>query len=82
MSANRYNFFLFILCNAYNQLNIDNKLEFIVNYYITEKTEQAKRKYSEPFELTDTENDSDIESSGIFSSDSLCENHSKRQRTK
>ena len=58
MPVNKYNFFLFILCNAYNQLNIDNKLGFIENHYLTEKSEQAKRKYSEPLEFNHTENDS------------------------
>ena len=29
MSACRYLFFIFIVCDAYNQLNIDNKLGFI-----------------------------------------------------
>ena len=67
MSVNRYNFFIFILCDSYNQLNIDNKLGFIENHYMSEKTEQAKRKYAEPLELIDT----DIETSGVFSSDSL-----------
>jgi hypothetical protein len=76
MSVNRYNFFIFILCDSYNQLNIDNKLGFIENHYMSEKTDQAKRKYAEPLELIDT----DIETSGVFSSDSLSESPSKRQK--
>jgi hypothetical protein len=40
---------------ANNQLNIDNKLGFIENHYMSEKTEQAKRKYAEPLELIELE---------------------------
>jgi hypothetical protein len=32
------------LCDAYNQLNIENKLGFIVNNDISEKSERQKRK--------------------------------------
>ena len=44
MGMFRYNFFFFIVCDAYNQLNIENKLGFILNHDITEKSEGQKRK--------------------------------------
>jgi hypothetical protein len=47
MGINRFNFFVFIKCGAYNQLNIDNKLGFIVNNDISEKSERLKRKLDE-----------------------------------
>ena len=43
MSVNRYNFFLFILCNAYNHLNINNQLEYLENHYQKEKYLHFKR---------------------------------------
>ena len=66
----------YLPCTDGLRLNIDNKLGFIENHYMSEKTEQAKRKYAEPLELIDT----DIETSGVFSSDSLSESPSKRQK--
>jgi hypothetical protein len=46
MGIYRFNFFVFLICDAYNQLNIDNKLGFIVNHDIKEKSE-AKDKRDE-----------------------------------
>jgi len=43
MGIYRINFFIFIIFDAYNQLNIKNKLEFIVNHDITQKSERQKR---------------------------------------
>ena len=80
MSAHRFNFFIFIMCDAYNQLNVDKKLGFINNNYISQKTAQLKRKYEELKELSDLENESHIETSGIFSSESLYEAPEKRFR--
>ena len=47
MCTYRFNFFVFLICDAYNQLNIENKLGFIVNHDITEKSERQKRKREE-----------------------------------
>jgi hypothetical protein len=43
MNMNRFNFFLYIICDAYNQLNIDNQLEYLDNNYMSEKSFRYKR---------------------------------------
>ena len=43
MGMTRFNLIVFIICDAYNQLNIENKLDFIVNNYISEISERLKR---------------------------------------
>ena len=65
MGIYRFNFFIFIICDAYNQLNIENKLGFIVNHDIIEKSERQKRKREEAESNTNEENLND--SSGFFS---------------
>jgi hypothetical protein len=42
MSMHRFNFFVFIIFDAYNQLNIENKLGFILNHDISEKSDRLK----------------------------------------
>ena len=47
MSMHRFNFFVYIICDEYNQLNIENKLGFILNHDISEKSDMLKRKLDE-----------------------------------
>ena len=47
MSLNRFNVFVFIIWDAYNQLNIENKLGFILNHDISEKSDRLRRKLEE-----------------------------------
>lgn len=60
MSMNR---FVFIICDSYNQLNIENKLGFLTNNDILEKSERLKRKLDEIERSSDDLNDT----SGVFS---------------
>ena len=52
---NRYNFILFIRCDAYNQLNIDNRLK---DHYQSEKFSLFKRKSYQSEESFQVEDDS------------------------
>ena len=75
MSMNRFNFFVFIICDAYNQLKIENKLVFILNHDISEKSDRLKRK------LEEIENSliDDLDGlSGFFSETSDSINETKR----
>ena len=75
MSMNRFNFFVFIICDAYNQLKIENKLVFILNHDISEKSDRLKRK------LEEIENSliDDLDGlSGFFSEPSDSINETKR----
>jgi hypothetical protein len=65
MGIYRFNFFIFIICDAYSQLNIENKLGFLVNHDIIEKSERQKRNREETESNTNAENLND--SSGFFS---------------
>ena len=65
MGIYRFNFFVFLICDAYNQLNIENKLGFIVNHDITEKSERQKRKREEADVVQHRQNMN--ETSGFFS---------------
>ena len=65
MGIYRFNFFVFLICDAYNQLNIKNKLGFIVNHDITEKSERQKRKREEADVVQHRQNMN--ETSGFFS---------------
>jgi hypothetical protein len=65
MGIYRFNFFIFIICDANNQLNIEYKLGFIVNHDIIEKSERQERKREEVESNTNEENLND--SSGFFS---------------
>jgi len=60
---------LFIICDAFNQLNIDKKLGYIQGYYMKEKFEKIKRKFIEITESNASlSKDEDLDqSSGFFS---------------
>ena len=76
MGMTRFNFFVFIICDSYNQLNIENKLGFIVNNDISEKSERLKRKIDEIEMTTEDLNDT----SGFFSDTN--DSHRARDATK
>jgi hypothetical protein len=65
MGMYRFNFFLFILCDGFNRLNIDGKLDYIHNNYLIEKTRSFKRKQDNDSEPISLDNQSDFEDSGI-----------------
>ena len=75
MSMHRFNFFVFIICDAYNQLNIENKLGFILNHDISEKSDMLKRKLDE---IENSLIDDLNRSSGFFSETSDSINETKR----
>ena len=74
-SMDRFNFFVFIICDAYNQLNIENKLGFILNHDISEKSDMLKRKLDE---IENSLIDDLDRSSGFFSETSDSINETKR----
>ena len=80
MGIYRFNFFVFLICDAYNQLNIENKLGFIVNHDIKEKSERQKRKRDEADVVQLRQNMNDT--SGFFSemSETLESSTCKKQK--
>jgi len=80
MGIYRFNFFVFLICDAYNQLNIDNKLGFIVNHDIKEKSKRQKRKRNEADVVQLRQNMNDT--SGFFSemSETLENSTCKKQK--
>ena len=76
MGMTRFNFFVFIICDSYNQLNIENKIGFIVNNDISEKSERLKRKIDEIEMTSEDLNDT----SGFFSDTN--DSHRARVSTK
>ena len=71
----RFNFFVFIICDAYNQLNIENKLGFILNHDISEKSDKLERNLDEILNYLIDDLD---RSSGFFSETSDSINETKR----
>ena len=75
MSMHRFNFFVFIICDEYNQLNIENKLGFILNHDISEKSDKLERNLDEILNYLIDDLD---RSSGFFSETSDSINETKR----
>ena len=57
MGQYRFHFFLFILCNSYNQLCIDNQLKYLESHSIKEKYFLYKQKLDQ---LTDSDNQHEL----------------------
>jgi len=79
MSEKLYNFFLFILCNAYNHFIINNRLEYLENHNQKEKYLQFKRNLEQTNDSFNVEDEP-----GYFEPDitSECSQQMNKRRRK